>query len=199
MKSLHRCTGLCSIVLALVGCHSSSTPVSSAPVKTASVVQPVAQIAQPAPVTIPPAAPKKLVCKGKSVDGMPSADFVQMSPLYPLMDSKLGGWSSCVTKDEETDVTFVGGATLSVFSSAASDSGGREAVLPAGTSITREDVLKALKADVPDGCGVAWSKLSAGGPGATGDYKVSGTICSVDIHVKMLRGSVVGFGFIMAA
>jgi len=123
-----------------------------------------------------------------------------MSSLYPLMDGKLGGWSRCVTKTGETDVTFADGATLAVFSDAASDSGGREAVLPPGTSITREDVIKAIKDDLPgDGCGVEWSQLSAGGPGATGDYKVSGTTCSVDLHVRMLNGSVIGFGFIMAA
>jgi hypothetical protein len=46
---------------------------------------------------------------------------------------------------------------------------------------------------------VKWSRLSAGGPNATGDFKTSGTTCTVDVHVKMLKGSVVGFGFSQAA
>jgi len=120
------------------------------------------------------------------------------------MNGKLGGWSSCIEKkldktDDETTVTFVGGATLTVSLFPSSDAAAQEAVLPAGTSITREDAVKALEDEVTDGCGVKWSKLNTGGPNATGDFKTSGTTCTVDVHVKMLKGSVVGFGFSQAA
>lgn len=120
------------------------------------------------------------------------------------MNGKLGGWSSCVEKklnktDDQTTVTFLGGATLTVFLYPSSDAAAQEAALPAGSSITREDAIKALKDEVTDGCGVNWSKLNAGGPDASGDYKASGTSCTVDVHVKMLKGSVVGFGFSQAS
>jgi len=121
------------------------------------------------------------------------------------MNSKLGGWSSCKNKilsktDDEQLVTFVGGATLTLSSYPSADSSAQEAVLPTGTSITPQDVIKAFQTDQPpDGCGVDWSQLSAGGPGATGDFKVSGTTCSLDLHIKLLKGSVVGFGFGVAA
>lgn len=122
-----------------------------------------------------------------------------------LMNSKLGGWSSCTSKvlsktDDQQVVTFVGGATLTVSSYPSSDAAAQEAVLPAGTTITRDDVIKAFKQDQPpDGCGVDWSQLSKGGPNATGDFKVSGTTCTTDLHIKMLKGGVVGFGFDVAA
>jgi hypothetical protein len=125
--------------------------------------------------------------------------------LYVLMNSKLGGWSSCTSKvlsktDDQQVVTFVGGATLTVSSYPSSDAAAQEAVLPAGTAITRDDVIKAFKQDQPpDGCGVDWSQLSKGGANATGDFKTSGTTCTMDFHVKMLKGSVVGFGYDVAA
>ena len=184
---------LCAFVCLLVaGCHSSTpTPAPAA--------QSAAAAPQPAPVAAPPATPKELACTG-STNGDDAA-FVQTSTLYPLMNGKLGGWSSCVEKklsktDDQTTVTFVGGATLTVSLYPSSDASAQEAVLPAGTSITREDAIKALKGELPDdSCGVNWSKVSEGGAGATGDYKASGTTCTVDVHVKMLNGSVVGFGF----
>lgn len=185
---------LCALVCLLVaGCHSS-TP-SPAPAAQTTVAAPA-----PAPVAAPPAAPKELACTG-STSGDDAA-FVQTSTLYPLMNSKLGGWSSCVEKklsktDDQTTVTFVGGATLTVSLYPSSDAAAQEAVLPAGTSITRDDAIKALKDEVTDGCGVNWSKLSAGA--ADADYKASGTSCTVDVHVKVLKGSVVGFGFSQAS
>jgi hypothetical protein len=154
-------------------------------------------------VEAPLATPKKLVCTGKSHETQ-GAD-VEESALYVLMNSKLGGWSSCASKvlsktDDQQVVTFVGGAMLTVSSYPSSDAAAQEAVLPAGTAITRDDVIKAFKQDQPpDGCGVDWSKLSAGGPNATGDFKVSGTTCTTDLHIKMLKGGVVGFGFDVAA
>jgi len=192
--------GLCALVCLLVaGCHSSN-PTTPAPAAQSAAVAPQPA---PAPVVVPQPAPKELVCTGHTNGD--DAAFVETSTLYPLMNGKLGGWSSCVEKklsktDDETTVTFVGGATLTVSLFPSSDAGAQEAVLPAGTSITREDAIKALKGELPDdGCGVKWSKLSAGGPNATGDYKASGTSCTVDLHVKMMKGSVVGFGFGMAA
>jgi len=121
------------------------------------------------------------------------------------MNSKLGGWSSCTSKilsktDDEQMVTFAGGSTLTVSSYPSSDAAAQEAVVTGSTAITREDVIKAFKQDQPpDGCGVDWSQLSAGGPNATGDFKVSGTTCTTDLHIKMQNGKVVGFGFDVAA
>jgi hypothetical protein len=95
-------------------------------------------------------------------------------------------------------VTFVGGATLTFTAYPSSDSAAQEGVLPAGTSITREDVIKAFQ-EPSDDCGVDYSPLSAGGPNATGDFKVSATTCTQDLHIKMQNGKVVGFGFVVAA
>jgi len=183
--------------LLALGCQSATTtaPQPAQPVAVAA--------AQPAPVAAPPATPKKLVCTGKSHDTQ-GAD-IEDSALYVLMNSKLGGWSSCTSKilsktDEQQVVTFVGGATLTVSSYPSSDAAAQEAVLPAGTTITRDDVIKAFKQDQPpDGCGIDWSQLSKGGPNATGDFKVSGTTCTTDLHIKMVNGSVVGFGYDVAA
>ena len=190
-------TVLC--VLAL-GCHSKTTtaPQPSQPAVAAAALQPV-------PVAAPPATPKKLVCTGKFHDTSGGADFVEQTALYVLMNSKLGGWSSCTSKilsktDDEQMVTFAGGSTLTVSSYPSSDAAAQEAVVTGSTAITREDVIKAFKQDQPpDGCGVDWSQLSAGGPNATGDFKVSGTTCTTDLHIKMQNGKVVGFGFDVAA
>jgi len=164
---------LCAFVCLLAaGCHSSTpTPAPAA--------QSAAAAPQPAPVAAPPATPKELACTG-STNGDDAA----------FVEKKLS------KTDDQTTVTFVGGATLTVSLYPSSDASAQEAVLPAGTSITREDAIKALKGELPDdSCGVNWSKVSEGGAGATGDYKASGTTCTVDVHVKMLNGSVVGFGF----
>jgi hypothetical protein len=188
---------LCSLVCLLAaGCHSSS----STPAPAAQVA-----VAAPQPAPAPPAAPKKLVCTGKFHDTSGGADFVEQSALYVLMNSKLGGWSSCTGKilsktDDEQLVTFAGGSTLTLSSYPSSDASAQEAVLTGATAITREDVIKAFKQDQPaDGCGVDWSQLTAGGPAATGDFKVSGTTCTTDLHIKMQNGKVVGFGFSFAA
>jgi len=152
---------------------------------------------------VAPAAPKKLVCTGKAHETQ-GAD-IEESALYKLMTGKLGGWSSCTSKilnktDDEQLVTFADGSTLTVDSYPSSDAAAQEAVLKTATAISREEVIKALKQDQPpDSCGLEWSKLSAGGPNATGDFKISGTTCTTDLHIKMLKGSVVGFGFDVAA
>jgi len=193
-------TSLCAFVCLLAaGCHSSTVPAPAA-----STPQPAAPVAQPAPVAAAPAPAKKLVCTGKANDEPMEAD-IETGALYVLMTSKLGGWTSCTKKklsktDDQAVITFAGGATLTVSEYPSSDAAEQQAALPAGTAIMRADVIKALQQDQPpDGCGVDWSKLGAGGPNATGDFKVSGTTCTLDVHVKMLNGSVVGFGFSVAA
>lgn len=144
------------------------------------------------------------MCTGKIHDTV-SSDFVEGSALYVLMNSKLGGWTSCTGKtlnktDDQQVVTFAGGATLTLSSYPSSDAAEQQAVLPAGTAMTRDDVIKALKQDQPpDGCGVDWAKLSAGGANATGEFKASGTTCTLELHIKMQNGSVVAFGFAVAA
>ena len=196
MQKLGLCILLCQVA---AGCHSSKlTPASAAQI---AAVAP-----QPAPVPPPPpAAPKKLVCTGKLHDESGGTDYIENLPIYVLMNTKLGGWTSCVNKkleyeDDRETVTFADGAKLTVSQYPTSDAGAEEAVLPPGTSITREDAIKALQGDAPpDFCGVSWSKLRAGGPHATGDFGASGTTCDLDVHVKMLNGSVVGFGFSVAA
>ena len=193
-------TSLCALLCLLVaGCHSSTTTQAPAPAAQTAAVAP-----QPAPApVVAPAAPKKLVCTGKAHETQ-GAD-IEESALYKLMTGKLGGWSSCTSKilnktDDEQLVTFADGSTLTVDSYPSSDAAAQEAVLKTATAISREEVIKALKQDQPpDSCGLDWSKLSAGGPNATGDFKISGTTCTTDLHIKMLKGSVVGFGFDVAA
>src|ERR1700761_2357598 len=130
--------GLCALVCLLVaGCHSSSS--NPAPAAQTAAVTP-----QPAPVAAPPAAPKKLVCTGKLNNDAQGADVVSDSSLFALMNSKLGGWTTCSGKtlnktDDKVVVTFAGGATLTVSSYPSSDASEQQAVLPAGTSITRDD------------------------------------------------------------
>jgi hypothetical protein len=179
-----------------MGCHSSSAP---APVQP--VTQPVATTAAPAPKPVAP--PRALVCAGVKSDDSNSVS--DTDPFYMLMQSKLGGWVTCSGKklsktDEEIDVTFPQGGKLTYSFFPSSDSSAVEAVVNAGSSVTRDDVINVLKQDNPtDGCGIDWSQLSAGGPSATGDFKTSGTTCTMDLHVKMDKGSVVGFGFDVAA
>jgi hypothetical protein len=182
------CTSLC---LLASGCHSApstATPQPAKPVVAATA----------APVITPPTP---LVCKGFSKDDAQGAGFVEGGALFVLMQSKLGGWTSCQNKkisktDEVTTVTFPHGGILTISQYPSSDATTEEAVLDAGSGLTRDDVIKALKQDNPaDGCGVTWTKLSAGGAAATGDFKDSGTTCSLDVHIKMANGSIVGFGF----
>ncbi len=93
--------------------------------------------------------------------------------------------------DEEQLVTFGDGSTLTVDSYPSSDAAAQEAVVKTASAITRDEVVKALRHDQPpDGCGIDWSQLSKGGANATGDFKVSGTTCTTDLHIKMLNGSV---------
>jgi hypothetical protein len=185
---------LCALVCLLVaGCHSSSS--TPAPVVQVAVAAP-----QPAPVA--PVAPQKLVCTGFSKDDAQGADFIESQPTFTLMQSKLGGWTSCSNKksngtDEVTTITFPHGGILTIGSYPSSDASSQEAVLDAGSSLTRDDAINALKQDGPaDGCGVDWKKLSSG---TNGDLKASGTSCTLDVHVKVVNGSVVGFGFGVAA
>jgi hypothetical protein len=121
------------------------------------------------------------------------------------MQQGLGGWRSCHKKslggeDEETTVTFLAGGVLVVTMAPSSDGTLEEAVIAPGSSISRVSVIKVMQTIVGgDGCGVPWSKLSAGGPMATGNFRVEGTTCTFDVHIKMEHGSVVGFGFESAA
>jgi hypothetical protein len=178
-----------------MGCHSATTFAASQPAKPAPAAAP-----QPAPVAVAP--PTKLVCTGFSKDDAQGADFVESSPLFVLMQSKLGGWTSCKNKhtsktDEVTTITFPHGGILTISSFPSSDAASQEAVLGAGSSLTRSDAIDALKQNSPpDGCGIDWTKLTAG---ANGDLTASATTCTMDVHVKVVNGSVVGFGFSVAA
>jgi hypothetical protein len=128
----------------------------------------------------------------------------QASPLYTLLQGKLGEPSSCSIKmnsgNEVLAVMFAHGAELTFTINAAAELSEDEVVLPAGSAtVSRDEAVQALKAvekdNAPDGMGVKWSVLMVPAPSGDVELTAEGKSCNAKARVKFSGGAVVGLGF----
>jgi len=150
------------------------------------------------------AAPAKLHCSGHGDVESMTLDEAEATPLYAMLQGKLGDPTGCALSrgggNETFVVTFAKGATLTFVDNETLESAKEDVALPAGSAtVTRDDAVKVLKAterdDEPKGMGVNWAKLMAPVPAGDADVVAEGKSCNAKAHVQYSGGAVVGFGF----
>ena len=138
------------------------------------------------------------------VGGSALLQHARKSPLFSLLNAKLGSPATCRTQTadgvQSIVFAFPRGATLEFTTTAAIEAATQSATLPVGM-LNQVVAIRALRAverseAPPNGCGIAWAKL-APGQGAT-ELVAEGPACNCRTNLKLDGGSVVALGFSLA-
>ena len=158
-------------------------------------------------LSLPVPARAGTTCAGASPgEPAPLQSDAEASPIYVLLQSKLGAPSACsskVTDDNKSVVfNFPQAATLTFSASEAIEASSQEAVLPA-SAISHADAVRLLRSVEqssvpPGGCGIVWSKLGVSPVVGSHDAVAEGKACNCRAHLKTDSGAVVGLGFSIA-
>ncbi len=132
---------------------------------------------------------------------------VTASPAYTLLRRSLGAPTSCKTSRDESRqsivVSFPRDGSLTLSNDTTLESSSLQAVLPPSARLSRNKAIRVLRAverhaAAPDGCGVAWSKLTDKIRAPATDAEAEGTHCNCKARLGTDRRHVVRLGFSLA-
>jgi len=140
----------------------------------------------------------KLVCHGHGAWKTLLAT-TEKSPLFALLQSKVGEPVSCVISDEAMTLKFAKGASLDVAFDSETEYVSHEAVFPSGVTVSRDEAVECLKkAAAATGAFPAmqmdWTQFAGPIPSGSVDKRVDGDACNFWVHIHMENGVVVGLG-----
>lgn len=132
---------------------------------------------------------------------------VKEFPTYALLRQRLGVPSSCSVSHVESRqsivLQFARGGSLTLSSDSTLESSSLRALLPASAKLKRSQALRVLRATerqlaAPEGCGVAWPKLTRQPSLGTTDAEAEGTHCNCKARLGAERQHIVRLDFSLA-